>query len=156
MSITPPEVLIRPIFTDELPQLLTLYRHLHPDDISPASSAEIQRVWRQICDDPRLHYFVADVDGELVSTCTLSIVPNLTRSARPYGLVENVVTDPDFRGRGISTAVLRYALRVAWEQDCYKVLLMTGRKDEATLRFYEQAGFKAGVKTGLIAVPDDR
>jgi len=156
MSLTPPKVVYRPIFTDEMPQLLALYRHLHPEDFPPASSAELLRVWQQISDDPRLHTFVADVDGALVSTCTLSIIPNLTRSARPYGLIENVVTDPDFRGRGISTSVLRYALGVAWDQGCYKVMLLTGRKDEATLRFYGEVGFKAGVKTGLIALPPDR
>jgi hypothetical protein len=33
------------------------------------------------------------------------------------------------------------------------VILLTGRKDSATLRFCEQAGFQAGVKTGFIATP---
>jgi len=123
---------IRKIREDELPGLLGLYRHLHPND-------------------PLLHYLVADAGGQMVCSCTLAIIPNLTRSARPYGLIENVVTHPDFRRRGIGTRILQSALELAWEQDCYKVMLLTGRKDEATLRFYEQAGFEAGVKTGFIA-----
>ena len=106
-----------------------------------------------MCADPKISCFGADLGGDLVSTGTLTIIPNLTRNARPYGLIENVVTHPDFRRQGIATELLRHALQTAWAQDCYKVMLLTGRKDEATLRFYEKCGFQAGVKTGFVATP---
>jgi GNAT superfamily N-acetyltransferase len=144
-------VAIRPIRADELPVLLGLYRHLHPGDPELSISADIERLWERILADPQLRYLVAEVDGRVVSTCTLTVIPNLTRGARPYGVIENVVTHPDFRRRGIGTQILRAALALAWGQDCYKVMLLTGRKDEATLRFYQQAGFEAGVKTGFVA-----
>jgi hypothetical protein len=35
----------------------------------------------------------------------------------------------------------------------YKVKVLTGRQNEAALRFYQQAGFEAGIKMGLIAKP---
>jgi GNAT superfamily N-acetyltransferase len=142
---------VRTIREDELPGLLALYRHLHTDDPELVIDAQIERLWGEICADPQLHYLVAGVDGKIVSTCTLAIIRNLTRGAKPYGLVENVVTHPDFRKRGFGTRVLHAALKIAWEADCYKVMLLTGRKDPATLRFYEQAGFESGVKTGLVA-----
>ena len=88
-----------------------------------------------------------------MSTCTLILVPNLTRGGRPYGLIENVVTHPDYRRRGLGTSVLKRALQAAWERNCYKVMLLTGSKNEATLRFYEKAGFARGVKTGFVARP---
>jgi GNAT superfamily N-acetyltransferase len=132
---------------------LGLYRHLHPTDPALAISAEIERLWHQMCLDPHLHYFVADIDGQVVASCTLTVIPNLTRNARPYGLVENVITHPDSRRRGIGTRMLRAALGLAWKQDCYKVMSLTGRKDEETLRFYEQAGFERGLKTGFLAKP---
>jgi GNAT superfamily N-acetyltransferase len=91
----------------------------------------------------------------LVATCNLTIIPNLTRGARPYGIIENVVTHPTYRQRGLSTKVLRYALTIAWQQNCYKVMLLTGSKQEETLQFYERAGFERGIKTGLIAVPPE-
>jgi GNAT superfamily N-acetyltransferase len=142
---------IRVIRENELASLLDLYQHLHPSDPKLAITDDIEQLWKRIVSDSQLCYLVADVAGRIVSTCTLTIVPNLTRCARPYGLIENVVTHPDFRRRGIGTRILRAALEMAWECDCYKVMLLTSRKDEGTLRFYQQAGFEAGVKTGFVA-----
>ena len=147
-------VQLRKIHSDELSMLLELYRHLHPDENPVAVDEKVVRLWERILDDPMLDYFVADVEGRIVSSCTIAIIPNLTRAARPYGLIENVVTHPDFRRRGIGTKLLKHVLLFAWEQGCYKVMLMTSKKDEATLRFYQQSGFEAGVKTGFIARPN--
>jgi ribosomal protein S18 acetylase RimI-like enzyme len=46
--------------------------------------------------------------------------------------------------------VLHKAIAIAREKDCYKVLLLSGAKDKATLKFYEDAGFKREIKTGFI------
>jgi GNAT superfamily N-acetyltransferase len=145
------KAVIRKIRKDELSALLELYRHLHTDDVVIAVNDDLEKLWQRILSDPQLHYFVAEVDGEIVSSCTLATIPNLTRGAKPYGLIENVVTHPEFRKRGLGTRVLQSALKLAWEQGCYKVMLLTGRKDEATLRFYQQAGFEGGIKTGFVA-----
>jgi len=136
----------------ELSELLALYRYLHPDEPSPPLDDTLQAHWQAILANPALHYVVArQADGELVGTCTLTLIPNLTRSLRPYGLIENVVTHPAHRKQGIGTALLQYALQIGWEANCYKVMLLTGSKNEATLRFYENAGFKRGEKTGFVA-----
>lgn len=153
MSTGSGEPQVRAIRPDELADLLALYRHLHPSDPALPLSADVDALWRAICADPKLHYFGIETDGALVSTCTLTIIPNLTRSARPYGLIENVVTHPDFRRRGFAGVLLRHTLQFAWARDCYKVMLLTGRKEPETLRFYEQCGFQAGVKTGFVATP---
>jgi GNAT superfamily N-acetyltransferase len=145
--------IIRKIRNNELSSLLSLYCHLHPGDPELAMTAKVEQLWQRILSDPAMHYLVAEADGQIVSACTLVIILNLTRGARPYGLIENVVTHPDWRRRGIGTRILKSSLELAWEQDCYKVMLLTGRKDEATLRFYQEAGFEAGVKTGFIAKP---
>ena len=143
---------LREIAGDELSALLFLYAHLHPDDaILPLGEAA--PLWETLRQDPNQHCLGAYWNGSLVATCTLVVVPNLTRGGRPYGLIENVVTHPDYRRRGLGTAVLKHALQIAWEHGCYKVMLLTGSKNEATLRFYEQAGFERGVKTGFVTRP---
>lgn len=146
---------IRPIAAAELPQLLALYAHLHADD-DPLPAAEVvDAVWQELLGSPRHSYwgvFVpCDGTAQLVATCTLTVVPNLTRGCRPYGLIENVVTHGAHRGAGHGKAVLEAALQHAWRQGCYKVMLMTGRKDAATLGFYESAGFDGQAKRAFMA-----
>ena len=140
---------------DELSAILDLYQHLHETDIPLPSENVIRKVWDEIIYDPKIQLFVADFEGKLVCSCILTIIPNLTRGAKPYGLIENVVTRPEYRQQGIGTQLLRHALQIAWEKNCYKVMLLTGSKQGEVLHFYERAGFVRGVKTGFIAYPEN-
>ncbi len=135
---------------NDLAGILDLYQYLNPDDPRLVIDEKLADHWNEICRDPYLVYFVAEEEGKIVATCNLSVIKNLTRSARPCGLIENVVTHPAYRRHGHGTAVLQKALSAARERDCYKVMLMTGRKEESTLNFYEKAGFHRGEKTGFI------
>ncbi len=101
----------------------------------------------------RFKYFGGFIGGEMVSCCALSIIPNLTRGCRPYGVIENVVTHPAYRRKGYGTALLETALSDTWAAGCYKVMLLTGRKDKATLRFYQSVGFDPNDKQAFIARP---
>lgn len=80
----------------------------------------------------------------------LVIVPNLTQGQRPYGLIENVVTDEAHRNRGYASRLLDFAKGIATERRCYKIMLMTGSKTESTWRFYERAGYNRTDKTAFI------
>jgi GNAT superfamily N-acetyltransferase len=110
----------------------------------------LMRLWAEIRGDKRHHVIVAEEEGRLASTCVCLIVPNLTHGGRPYGLIENVVTDEAFRGRGLATACLNYAREIAERENCYKLMLLTGSKRESTLRFYENAGYDRSDKTGFV------
>ncbi len=147
------QITIRELMQHELQQLLELYKHLNKDD-AELTLETVETLWEEIYENKRIHNTVADYEGQLVASCVLTIVPNLTRGGRPYGLIENVVTHSDFRRRGLGTKILKAALEIAWEQNCYKVMLLTGSKREETLSFYEKAGFKRGIKTGFIAAPE--
>jgi GNAT superfamily N-acetyltransferase len=148
------EIQFRLIRADELSCLLELYKHLNSDEPPLPEEDVVNQVWHDFMADPKIHCVVGETDRRLVASCTLVIIPNLTRGARPYGLIENVVTHPEYRQKGIGSDLLRYTLRLAWEQNCYKVMLLTGRKQEEVMRFYEKVGFKRGIKTGFIAKPD--
>ena len=145
-------IIVREIAEADLPALLHLYTHLNPND-PPLPLDEAADIWTPMVRDPNQCVYGAYLESELVATCELIVIPNLTRGGRPYALIENVVTHPNYRRRGYATALLKHALAAAWGRDCYKVMLLTGSKNEETLRFHEQAGFQRGDKTGFVARP---
>jgi GNAT superfamily N-acetyltransferase len=81
----------------------------------------------------------------------LITAPNLLRSGRQHGFLENVVTHPAFRGQGHGRAVVRAALEEAWSRNCHHVLMQSGRADPRVHRFYEGCGFKGGLRTAYVA-----
>ncbi len=141
--------MIREAEERDLWPLMNLYLHLHEDRV-PDDSDELQTVWRSILHDPNHHLIVCEEDGRLVSSCVCAVILNLTRNARPYALIENVVTHPDYRKRGLASQCLEYAKQIAKRENCYKIMLLTGAKDEATLNFYRRAGFNSADKTAFI------
>ncbi|MBP1996943.1 GNAT family N-acetyltransferase [Paenibacillus eucommiae] len=100
------EATIRLIKQDELLELLELYKHLNKEDPELENDDRLKTMWEQMYNDPDMHYVVADVNGELVASCVLVVIQNLTRNARPYALIENVVTHSDHRRKGFGNAVL--------------------------------------------------
>lgn len=141
--------MIREAREGDLPALLALYLHLHEDRV-PDIDGRAERVWQRILREPDHHLLVAEEEGRIVSSCVCVVVPNLTRDLRPYALIENVVTHPDWRNRGLASACLAAARDIARENQCYKIMLLTGAKDEKTLDFYRRAGFNSSDKTAFI------
>lgn len=129
--------------------MLKLYRYLNSEDPDISAEQGTIGLWEKIFNDPGQCVFVAEADGQLVASCILVIVSNLTRGGKPYALIENVVTHDDYRKKGYGRAVLEKAIETAREEGCYKVMLMTGRKDEGINSFYEKAGFDRSMKTGF-------
>ncbi|WP_425050077.1 GNAT family N-acetyltransferase [Psychromarinibacter sp. S121] len=142
-----PALEIRPAEMPDLPAVLDLYRHLNSDTDRP-SVAEAEAVFERFLAYAGSVILLGLIGGVPVASCTLVIVPNLTRGARPYALVENVVTHADHRRRGFGRKVLDAACDAAWAAGCYKVMLMTGSTRPETLAFYARAGFEQS-KTGF-------
>lgn len=140
-------LVIRPAQPADLPQLLALYRHLDPEDESPPLDLAAQRL-DEIQAYRGSRVLIGLIASSVVASCTLVIIPNLTRGGRAYGLIENVVTDASFRGRGYGKRILEAAVTAAWQAGCYKVMLLTGSKKPSTLAFYTAAGFEQ-TKTGF-------
>jgi len=141
--------MIREAGFKDLDELLELYLDLHEDSV-PEKDEHLSSTWNQIIGDPNHHIIVNEIDGKIVSSCVCVIIPNLTRGIRPYAFVENVVTSADYRCHGYARECLDYAKSIAVKENCYKMMLLTGSKNPATLRFYENAGYNNSDKTAFI------
>jgi GNAT superfamily N-acetyltransferase len=135
---------------DDLSALLALFRVSEVSAFAePQERAE--RIWSDILLRDGVAVFVSEADARVVAACMLITAPNLLRSGRQHGFLENVVTHPAFRGQGHGRAVVRAALEEAWARDCHHVLLQSGRADPRVHRFYEGCGFKPGLRTAYAA-----
>ena len=141
--------MIREVTKDDLQQVLELYLHLHESDI-PEQSEHLKTTWDTIIGDENHHLIVYELEGEIIASCVCVIIPNLTRGVRPYAFVENVVTHEAYRGKGYATACLEYAKQIAQQNNCYKMMLLTGSKSQSTLDFYRNAGYNSSDKTAFI------
>ena len=142
-------LVIREAKETDLTQLIELYTQLNNNDMPVIDEALIS-LWREILADEKQHIIVGLVDEKLVSSCVITIIPNLTHNQRPYALIENVITHEDHRSKGYATRLLNYAKEIAVKNRCYKIMLLTGSKKESTLNFYEKAGYNRNDKTAFI------
>ena len=141
--------MVREAKKEDLAEVLQLYLDLHEKSI-PEQSEHLLSAWNQIVEDKNHHLLVNEVNNAIVSSCVCVIIPNLTRNVRPYAFIENVVTKKACRGKGYATACLNYAKKIAEENNCYKMMLLTGSKEERTLHFYRNAGYNSTDKTAFI------
>ena len=142
-------MIIREADKNDLDEILQLYLYLHEKSI-PQDSRQLRETWDSIINDVNHHLIVCEADGKIVASCVCVIIPNLTRNVRPYAFVENVVTHEDYRKKGYGTACLNRAKEIAEENNCYKIMLLTGSKNPDTLNFYKNAGYNSSDKTAFI------
>lgn len=132
----------------DLDSILKLFTFLH-DEVPPLPE-KAAGVWRQMMDDPKIHVLLALVGESLAASCALVVVPNLTRRARSFAVVENVVCHPQYRRRGYALATLRFAEEIARMEDCYKLMLMSGQKHAGAQHLYQKAGYNQTDKTAFV------
>ena len=141
--------MVREAGKEDLDAVLNLYLFLHEDRV-PEYDAHLEKTWERIIGDPDHHLIVNEIEGQIVSSCVCVIIPNLTRNVRPYAFVEKVVTHANYRGSGYAGECLAYAKKIAEQENCYKMMLLTGSKKTETLHFYEKAGYNSSDKTAFI------
>lgn len=146
----PSKPLLRTLADDDLDGLLSLYAYLHEGDDATSSSGILVDTWAKILQDPAHTYVGAFVGGMLCSAANASIVLNLTRGGRPFAVIENVVTHPSHRRRGLAKAVISRLLQLCELAGCDKVMLLSSSSRVEAHSFYRTLGFDGDSKRAFI------
>lgn len=97
------------------------------------------------------HIYMGGFLGEtLISVCNAVVVQNLTRGARPYAVIENVVTHADQRRTGAGTKVMQRLIDACIARDCYEIMLMPSMDRANVHAFYESLGFDKQSKQAFV------
>ena len=139
----------------DLPRVVELLAQLSIDDPreqpgSPPIDVYTE-AFRRMQADAEQRLLVLEVDGRIVGTLVLFIIPNLTHNGRPYATVENVVVEDSERGRGRGRQLMEYAIDEAKRAGCYKLALTSHQSRTAAHRFY---GFESTHVAYRINFPD--
>ncbi len=140
---------IRKAQKKDLAGILNLYGQMHVNEVFEINE-KTNQAWKRILLFKDQHVLVGIKDNKVMATCVIIIIPNLTHNQRPYALIENVVTDKNYRKKGYALQILEYAKKIALNENCYKIMLLASSREEGVLRFYEKAGYNRKDKTAFI------
>ena len=129
---------------EHLVKILELYKQLLPDE-EPIDIDAANEIWGRI-DQHNIKYFIATENNEVISSCYLAIIPNLTRAGKSIGFIENVITDKKYRLKGIGKNLINMAIKYGRENNCYKIVLQSGFARKSIHIFYEKCGFNGESK----------
>ena len=105
--------------------------------------APYQAAFARIDGDPAQLLVVGEVDGALVCTLQLTVIPGLSRAGALRGQVEAVRVHADLRGQGIGEAMMRWAVTELRARGCAVAQLTTDKRRLDAHRFYARLGWKA-------------
>ena len=139
---------VRAATESDIPKILELYRQLvittSPTELDTSSNLDdYKQTFYKIQAFSGYELIVAEVNGEVVGTMVLLIVPNLSHSALPWAVIENMVVDESTRRKGIGKQLMDYAAARSKEAGCYKVQLLSDKRRNEAHQFYESLGYKA-------------
>jgi GNAT superfamily N-acetyltransferase len=126
----------------DLAEILRLYAQPALDDGKILPMAEAERIFERMRRYPDYTLHVALCERQIVGTLALLVMDNLAHLGAPSAVIEDVAVDPQWQGRGVGTAMMRYALRLAHEKGCYKATLSSNLKRVQAHAFYDALGFE--------------
>lgn len=91
---------------------------------------------------PNTHLMVAVLDGEVVGTLTLTVLPGLSRQGSSRANIEAVRVVSALRSQGIGSQMMEWAMEVARLLGCRRVQLTSDTSRTDAHRFYEHLGFE--------------
>ena len=133
-------IIVRNAEMKDTERIVMLLNQIKPENKPPPFDIhKAENVMSDMLKDSSYRLKVCEADGKIVGTATLFIQKNVTHGYRPYGHIENVVTDSAYRGAGIGKRIMESLIADAKAMDCYKVILDC---NENISSFYEKVGFR--------------
>ena len=91
--------------------------------------------------DSKAIKFSVEDEGKEVARAFLYLIRNELHEG-PYGLVEDVFVEENYRSRGLGSSLVQELIEEAKRQGCYKLIATSRHGRPAIHRMYERLGFK--------------
>lgn len=146
------KVLIRDMRPEDYDVFVRFYADLHrihheamPDTFRPQVSLPPREVYEKDLEKPEREFFVAEIDGKTAGMCdivlkTIPDDPNYPLFPGKSAHIDDLYVSPEFRRRGVATALYREAERRGRAAGADKITLMVWAFNEDALGFYRKLG----------------
>jgi glucosamine-phosphate N-acetyltransferase len=100
-----------------------------------------KEILKRIGNDRNYRIIIAEdkQNRQVIGTATLLIEQKFIHNGGKVGHIEDVVTRKGYEGKGIGKKVIEELIKIARENECYKVILDCNEK---VMEFYEKMGFR--------------
>ena len=113
------------------------------EDTSTPMNPDYLAAFHSIQMDPNNELTVVESDGNLVGMLQLTFIPYLTHKGSWRCLIEGVRIADSYRGKGLGTEFINWAIERARQRNCSIVQLTSDKQRPDAIRFYEALGFQA-------------
>ena len=93
---------------------------------------------------------VAEINGVICGTALLNFCADVMYRAQPFGVIENVITSPAFRGQGVRRQLMSHMEQLAIQHDCTKLMLLSSQSRTEAHAFFRRCGYHDGTKQGFV------
>ncbi|RYE32558.1 MAG: GNAT family N-acetyltransferase [Hyphomicrobiales bacterium] len=142
------EIRMREAVRTDVPRVATLIMHgapvqkRTPDEIdAEAQDPAYLEAFDVIAANPYNTLFVAELEGTVVGTYQITILPGMAERGRIRAKIESVHVAPESRSRGIGAIMMRHALAFAAAKGVGLVELTSHKARPDAHRFYAGLGF---------------
>ena len=140
------------IFRDAIPADIPLLLRLSHDgdargadtpplDPGTLTDPRYRAAFDEITANPDHRLIVATLDGNVIGTLQISLIPGLPNFGLKRGMLENVHIRADQRGTGYGKSMVEWAIEECRRAGCGKVQLTSNKLRKDAHRFYVGLGF---------------
>lgn len=136
---------IEKVKSKEIPSLAALYHQL----VNQANEEKMLEVFDKIAVNSAYTLLGAKVGEQLAGSLMGVECYNLGRECRPFMVVENVIVDEKYRGKGIGKALMAAIEEEARQRNCCYLMLVSSMHRKEAHVFYDAIGYPADAVEGF-------
>ena len=104
----------------------------------------------EISEDPNTYLIVCEENGAILATALLTLCNDVMFKRQPFAVIENVAVNKDFQRKGIGKGLMKHIEAFCLQQDCSKIMLLSGSDNRSARNFYAAMGYNTDAKAGFI------
>jgi ribosomal protein S18 acetylase RimI-like enzyme len=135
-------VTIRDAHEEDIDSILNIYSQPTVDNGVVLRTDEAKEIFETINSYPSYTIYVAEVNAQVIGTIAVLIMDNIGHSGKKSAVLESIAVLPESQGKGVGKAMLKYAIEVCKNSECYKITLSANKKRVSAHKFYETLGFE--------------